>query len=889
VRLISGPEGSGKTNHILDQFREALRAHEPGVRLLVPTATLAQHLQNRLAREGLVFRRGQVQTLSGFVRELTPDVNEVADAVLYLLVEGAAKRVARPEFAGVVELPGFCASLKRVIGEFAAAGCTSERLAIMLPDAPLAEAFLAVYREVDRELARRGLVTRAARLHRAMERFPQSGVRRVWMDGFHVLTDPELNAIEVMSHHAEFTLAMGDGDLTDTMRTRLAGMGFQELRAGGARATAVRALVKAPSLEREVEEIARRIVEQAAAGRPFREMGIIVRAADVYVAILQTTLERFGIPARFYFDADLERHPAVRFLAGAVDAMLAGWDHAKTLAVLRLAPQFARKGSMDWLDFKVREQIPGAGLESLKALTIDEPITQFLDDMARLDAWRILELPPQDWAKRFHELRKLFRPSRPLDAASHELAIEWRSQSRALDAFDAAFEEAADEASQAMDAVGAISLDTYWRVVKSLLRVKPLRPADGRRNVVHVLSAHEARQWVLPVVFVCGMVEKQFPRMQQQDPFFPDAARSRLHAAGVRVRTSTEFDREERALFESAITRATLLTTLSYPEFDGRGERNLPSLYLEDLLVAAEPARPVRPAPKRIARDRGPVEVRDPALLAWLKGNTPTFSPSGLEQFLQCPFQYFASKTLRLRTAPDPPQKRLNPLFMGNIAHQVLEEWWGSRGDIAEVFERVYAQILREKHIPPGYHTERVRNDILDDLLRFTREDSWPRAQFTSEVEKKFELALAEGIQINGRIDRVDTGPDGNAYVIDYKYSRAANVKGKLTNETLLQAPLYLIAAQEVFGAKPVGVFYVGLRGGLEYAGWGETTLMDALAFPENWLTVTRERVLQIVEAIRSGKVDVAPADPDKCRWCDVRDVCRVEGIAALVQMEEGA
>jgi hypothetical protein len=64
---------------------------------------------------------------------------------------------------------------------------------------------------------------------------------------------------------------------------------------------------------------------------------------------------------------------------------------------------------------------------------------------------------------------------------------------------------------------------------------------------------------------------------------------------------------------------------------------------------------------------------------------------------------------------------------------------------------------------------------------------------------------------------------------------------------------------------------------------------MGALAFPENWLTVTRERVLQIVEAIRSGKVDVAPADPDKCRWCDARDVCRVEGIGALVQLEEGA
>jgi hypothetical protein len=59
-----------------------------------------------------------------------------------------------------------------------------------------------------------------------------------------------------------------------------------------------------------------------------------------------------------------------------------------------------------------------------------------------------------------------------------------------------------------------------------------------------VLSAPEARQWVLPIVFVCGLVEKQFPRFHPQDAFFPDSARCQLNAAGVRVRTAAEFERE---------------------------------------------------------------------------------------------------------------------------------------------------------------------------------------------------------------------------------------------------------------------------------------------------------------------------------------------------------
>ena len=67
VRLLTGPAGSGKTAFVVERLIEALRSNRYGVQLLVPTATLAEHLQNRVAREGLVFRRNLIQTLSGFI------------------------------------------------------------------------------------------------------------------------------------------------------------------------------------------------------------------------------------------------------------------------------------------------------------------------------------------------------------------------------------------------------------------------------------------------------------------------------------------------------------------------------------------------------------------------------------------------------------------------------------------------------------------------------------------------------------------------------------------------------------------------------------------------------------------------------------------------------
>ena len=897
MRLLWGPAGSGKTTYILDRFRQALAAGHANIRLLVPTATMARHLQNRLAREGLVFSPSLIQTLSTFVRDYAGSATEVSSAVLYLLVEQAALRVAPPEFSRVTRFHGFCNSLAHTIEEFASAGCDSARLAACLPGVPLGDAFLAVYREVDRELARRSLATRARRLELAAAHIAGhglNGVDTIYMDGFHALPDPELRVVSAMGAHADLTLTLGDEDLTPVLHERLTSMGFTGEDARARRARPALALVKAPGIEREVEEIARRILQQAAAGRPFREIGVIVRAPEIYVPPLRSTLERFGIPARFYFDIALDRHPVVRFLSGAIEAMLGGWDHARTLAVLRLTPRFADFAPADGFDFAVREQIPNAGLSQLRSLLLAgegqprpgaERLLHKLESLAALEEWRGFALSPANWAARFSTLRHLFRPAPPAEPATHELALQWRSQSAVLRLFDLALAEAAS----ALDPAREIAIEDYWRAVKSVLTLKPLRLDDGRRNVVQVISAPEARQWVLPIVFVCGMVEKQFPQFHKQDPFFPDPARCRLNAAGIRVRTAAESEREERALFSTATSRATMLVTLSYPEFDSRGERNLPSIYLEDLLQPPVDSLPVRPAPRSLPEPRSApriaAQIAAGDLLDFLRRKTARLSPSGLETFLQCPFQYFTQRLMRLKTAPPRPEERLSFLEQGNIVHEVLAEWWHDPQNVAPLFERIFARRLEEAHIPNGYHTERLRNAMLDDLKRFTSLDAWPRAGFQSQTEIPFAFPLAEGLEIAGRIDRLDVAPDGRAFVLDYKYSAAQRVKDKLKNENLMQAPLYLMAAERL-NFRPAGMFYVGVKGSIEYAGWSGDRMMDSLPLPENWLQTTRDRTLEIVDEIRRGRVAILPADRDGCRFCDAKDICRIEVAAAATETE---
>src|SRR5262249_51469906 len=155
------------------------------------------------------------------------------------------------------------------------------------------------------------------------------------------------------------------------------------------------------------------------------------------------------------------------------------------------------------------------------------------------------------------------------------------------------------------------------------------------------------------------------------------------------------------------------------------------------------------------------------------------------------------------RSKPPRPEKRLDPLTQGQIVHEVLAAWWAEPRPIESIFEAVFARQLKEKRIPVCYHTERLRNAMLADLRAFAADHQWRRNGFESCIEQEFHMALGDGTELAGKIDRLDVAPDGRAYILDYKYSAVQRVKKRRTDANLLQAPLYALAAERVFGVRP--------------------------------------------------------------------------------------
>lgn len=138
-----------------------------------------------------------------------------------------------------------------------------------------------------------------------------------------------------------------------------------------------------------------------------------------------------------------------------------------------------------------------------------------------------------------------------------------------------------------------------------------------------------------------------------------------------------------------------------------------------------------------------------------------------------------------------------------------------------------------------------------------------------------------EAVRLRGSIDRVDVSRDAIARprrvrVIDYKSGTAAVREArKSLGETVLQVPLYAVAAEEAIGATESAGLYVPVAeldpsfrsdDALD-ARWRET--MDAGAAP------LRERVLEVMGRVRRGELVPTPEEETFCDTCSYDGVCR--------------
>lgn len=839
---------------------------------------MAEHLRHRMAREGHVVRPDSILTLSRFVEPFMRDVPAATRAGIDRIVARLLEESPPEPFAAIRRARGLRRTLVSLMEEAASAGATPPDIGDVA-DTPAAKGFQDLYGGVAARVT-----LRAERLHIAARRIGQAArpFEHFFLHGFYSFTPAEIGILRALGR---ITVTLPDWAGSRETQESLDLLPLRRFTYEEPSANPDRVLFRAAGEQQEAEEIARRIVRLAGEGHRFREIGVILRSERPYAPLLRTTFARFGIPAHFYFQSTLDRQPLIRYYGALMDAAASGWDY-ESLVRANNARLSGAGGTTagDELDFELREKLPAAGLpEKLAA-------------WRGFEHWRTARLTPALWMEELRKLKEVAALPAVGDGVTHEQAAMWRGLASSLMAWEGALEETCAIAGPA-----PIELAGFREHLNEVLGATPFDEGSQRRNVVHVMDVYEARQWQLPIVFACGLVERGFPQYHSEHPILNDAQRMKLRRAGIVLRTSAERQREEEFLFDIATTRGTDRLYLSHPRTSSKGEEVLPSFlltrYLRKHAAREEPAVKALPGGVRPARpSKTPEGIEDATLLKGVRRRLATLSPTGIETFLQCPFQFFGRQTLKLKGPPESPRERLDFLLQGDILHRTLAEAHGSPLFVEEIFSRLFSEICRENAVPETARTEKIRLELIANLQRFLESPPLAGGAVVG-VEKSFELPLKPGLRVRGKIDRVVEVPQRGLVVIDFKYSTRERIRDRVKSHQkgeLVQGGLYLWAAERLFRAPAAGMLYCGLRGEVAWGGWH----LPIFQWDEIGESYDREELARItakaLEAsesvagrIAEGEVAPRPADEKKCAWCEFRDGCRIESGAA--QRAKGA
>jgi len=229
---------------------------------------MAEHARHAMSRAGFPVRPREIRTLAQCLEEWSSHGHAPAP-LLDLLVERALEKLRPDRFAAVAGFPSFRRALAELFQE--------------APPAALPADLASIAEELEGNLTVRGLGLRHARLRGAsLAVLPAN----VILDGFFTLSAAETDLILAIGARADVTITLPDWTGSQAVRKTLLSAGFEEHRLPFAHRSASRNGFSAATIEREVEEIARRVLSYAAHGRSFREMGIVLRSRDPYAGLV---------------------------------------------------------------------------------------------------------------------------------------------------------------------------------------------------------------------------------------------------------------------------------------------------------------------------------------------------------------------------------------------------------------------------------------------------------------------------------------------------------------------------------------------------------------------------------------------------------------------------
>jgi len=513
----------------------------------------------------------------------------------------------------------------------------------------------------------------------------------------------------------------------------------------------------------------------------------------------------------------------------------------------------------------------------------------------------------------------------------------------------------------------------HW-LERSTVAAPPLNAAG-----VAVLNATAARGQPFRALFIIGLNEGVFPRTIREDAFLRDRDRETLERdLGFKVNAKLAGFDEEKLVFTLLVNAARERLYCLFQRADESGRALAPSWYLTELRRALESHGEHHLEESTIPRSsadkintepfdrddlllpeelavRLSLDNRDPTTLIeafdlspslykrgrqvvdqldltsaaldafdgvvgplsdyWRHFSERGLSPTALETYGRCPFQFFARTVLGLERLQR-PEEIIGPSFaeFGELGHLILksiyqelvhQDYFASNAaaatDIESTLQSVAQRAFTEyaSKNPVGYPlaweilqeslTEVLRQVLARDLEEISVSGYTP---FAFEIDAIEQLGTAwpeplTGQTIRGRMDRIDRDRIRNRLrVIDYKFKFGVNstvqdkdlYRAALRGEKL-QPPFYFLLGKRLAAEDKIQASVPKVEANFYYIAerWTDGPLVTA-SFGAEGLAgqmgeEIRSTISYLAHGIQKGRFFIQPGD--YCRHCDVAEICR--------------
>ncbi len=391
-------------------------------------------------------------------------------------------------------------------------------------------------------------------------------------------------------------------------------------------------------------------------------------------------------------------------------------------------------------------------------------------------------------------------------------------------------------------------------------------------NSIRIVDIRTARLNDPKVIFATGVLNTVYPEEVQISGMFSNQELREMEEYDIKIsRLLPELHSDELLIINKVLASASERLYLTYPIINAEHETAMPALLIhkiKELFSGSEVMTEIRNIPlsfyvrtmesayfhfvrnlrndtpelsalrevletdetyknkieKLIQLQTEPNLTVSPETMKMLLSPTLILSPSGIEQYHKCAYEYFCQYVLKLYV---PERIILSPLSAGDYAHYCLEIIFNNMESIDE-FLAMTPEMLREKvnALSEQFSKERfpdaVRkngrfqfnyrvagNSLLDLLMhmkeQFQKEKFRPagyEVPFTEHPKEGefYAYRVGEDILCKGKIDRVDRWHEETLNfmrVVDYKTGTKTLAPEKLISGLDMQMLIYLFALQQ--------------------------------------------------------------------------------------------